>query len=122
VINYEVIGYDDLRKSHLKSVRATVETKTLNLTVITGVKIDIKVIEGLVKQGGILSSNYLSFEIITKGVINFDVRRKETDFYFLRKILQKQFPHIIIPPLPKKQGKHNPKSIKKREKYFTRFL
>jgi len=89
---------------------------------ITGYKLNIKVEDGLVKDGGIFSSNYLSFLIQTKGVINWEVRRKETDFYFLKKILAKQFPHIIVPPLPKEMGKHVAKTIKKREKYFTKFL
>ena len=54
--------------------------------------------------------------------MNWDIRRKDADFYFLRKILLRQFPHILIPPLPSKSSKQTPKFIKKREKYYTRFL
>lgn len=73
------------------------------------------------KEGGIFSSNYISFRINTYPIC-FDVRRKDADFYFLRKILLRQFPHIIVPPLPVKSTKQTPKFIKKREKYFQRFL
>ncbi len=38
-------------------------------------------------------------------------------------MLAKKFPHIIIPPLPSKEKiKQVPKQIKKRERYYSRFL
>lgn len=48
--------------------------------------------------------------------------RKDADFYFLRKILVKNFPYMIVPPLPNKKKKESEKSIKRREKYLSRFL
>jgi len=54
--------------------------------------------------------------------LGWTILRKDQDFYFLRKILLKNFPYMIIPPLPLKKKKDSEKSIKRRERYFTRFL
>ena len=64
----------------------------------------------------------ISYRIKT-APLGYEVRRKDTDFSLLRKILARQFPHIIVPPctsaaLPKAV----PKLIEKRERYYTRFL
>lgn len=60
---------------------------------------------------------------MTTDPLGYEVRRKDTQFYTLRKILIKQFPHIIIPPLPPKQTyKQIPRKIKFRERYYSRFL
>lgn len=40
----------------------------------------------------------------------------------LRKMLLKNYPYIIIPPLPIKKKKENEKSIRRREKYLSRFM
>ena len=37
-------------------------------------------------------------------------------------MLLKNFPHVLIPPLPPKTSKQTMKVIMKRERYFTRFL
>lgn len=73
------------------------------------------------KSGGIFSASYILYKISTQPV-GFTIYRKDQDFYFLRKILQKCFPYVIIPPLPQKKKKESDKSIRRREKYFGRFL
>jgi len=77
--------------------------------------------EGLVKEGGIFSSAYVTYKVTTDP-LKWEVRRKDVEFYTLKKILMKMFPHIIIPPLPVKKNKTTPKFIKKRSKYYSRFL
>jgi len=37
-------------------------------------------------------------------------------------MLTKEFPYIIVPALPMKKKKETEKSIKRREKYLTRFM
>ena len=65
-------------------------------------KIDIIVNNGLVKEGGIFSASYLTYNITTSGDgFTWEVRRKDADFFFLRKFLLKCFPHTIIPPCPR---------------------
>jgi len=70
----------------------------------------------------LFSTSYLIYKI-TVNPLKWEIQRKDQDFYFLRKILLKNFPYIIIPPLPKmKKKKESEKAIKRRERYFMRFL
>lgn len=74
-------------------------------------------------EGGIFSASFITYKVQTSGSsIDYEVRRKDADFYFLRKHLLRCFPHIIIPPCPKDQPKLIAERIKRREKYYTRFL
>lgn len=50
------------------------------------------------------------------------VQRKDGDFYTLRRFLIKQFPYVVIPPLPLKNTRILDKLLMKRQKQFTRFL
>jgi len=50
------------------------------------------------------------------------VRRREDHFYTLRKILQKNFNYVLIPPLPPKKNKYDDKANLKRAKYLERFM
>jgi hypothetical protein len=80
---------------------------------------------GLVKEGGIFSASYMTYKVETSspdGSVRFEVRRKDADFFFLRKHLKRVFPHIIIPPCPDKQPKLIADRIKRRERYYSRFL
>ena len=71
---------------------------------LNGVRIDTKVSDALVKEGGLFSSNYITYTINTYPQC-WEVKRKDADFYTLRKMLGKQFNYIIIPPLPIKSNK-----------------
>jgi hypothetical protein len=90
-------------------------------TVLNGKRIQIRVTEGKSVNGGLFSASYLLFRIKTEPV-GFSIFRKDQDFYFLRKMLNKFFPYMIVPPLPLKKKKESEKSIKRREKFLTRFL
>ena len=88
-------------------------------------RIDIVVDNGLVKEGGIFSASYLTYNVQTTspdGSVKFEVRRKDADFLFLKKHLKRVFPHIIIPPCPDRQPKLIAERIKRREKYYSRFM
>jgi len=64
--------------------------------------VDIQVLDGLVKEGGIFTASYPTYKILTTASgIAYEVRRKDADFLFLRKYLLRGFPHIVIPPCPK---------------------
>jgi len=58
----------------------------------------------MIKEGGIFSANYILYKVYTSP-LEWEVKRKDSDFYTLRKVLLRQFPHIIIPPLPNKSNK-----------------
>jgi hypothetical protein len=48
--------------------------------------------------------------------------RKEQDFIFLRQYLRVKYPQHFIPPLVLTNDKMSSVGLKKKEKYFTRFL
>jgi len=81
----------------------------------------VRVLDGSMKSGGMFSSSYLHYTIRTEP-LGWAIQRKDQDFYFLRKILNKMFPYVLVPPLPIKKKKDSEKSIKRRERFFTRFL
>ena len=60
---------------------------------------------------------------ITTSPLGYDVRRKDSDFHYLRKILVRTYPHLVVPPcLGASLTKASPKGIEKRERYYNRFL
>lgn len=92
-------------------------------TVLNFKQVNIEVCDGLVIEGGIFSASYPTYKInTTASGISYEVRRKDSDFYFLRKHLLRGFPHLIVPPCPKDGPKLITDRIKRREKYYTRFL
>ena len=98
-----------------------VQVQKIEPTSLNDKRISIRVIDGSLKSGGIFSASYLIFSIVVDPV-GWKIQRKDQDFYFLRKMLLKEFPYMIIPPLPVKKKKESDKSIKRREKYLSRFM
>lgn len=104
-LDYDIINDHEARAGgYMNSGREFADTKKIDASCLNYKKVEVRVHEGLVKEGGIFSSNYVTYRITT-APLNFDVRRKDADFYFLKKILNRQFPHIIVPPLPQKSNK-----------------
>ena len=54
-----------------------------------------------VKEFLFIKLNQLQVVIFTTP-LKWETIRAESDFYILRKVLQLQFPHLLIPPLPSK--------------------
>lgn len=75
----------------------------------------------MIKDSGVFTYGYVQYKVVTDP-LGYEVKRKDADFAFLRKILSKQFPNIIIPPCTSKAPKNDHKHIKKRERYYTRYL
>lgn len=51
------------------------------------------------------------------------MKRKDDDFYSLRKVLHNLFPYTMIPPLPKvKETKTGEKELRARVQLYSRFL
>jgi hypothetical protein len=64
----------------------------------------------------------VTYKIVTNP-LGYDVRRKDSDFAYLRKILARMYPHIVVPPCSgTSPAKASPKGIERRERYYTRFL
>ena len=103
--------------------RRFTQTAQIEPTALNGKRIKIRVSEGSIKSGGLFAASYLLYKVKTEGdSLDYSIQRKDADFYLLRKILVKNFPYKIIPPLPAKKKKETEKAIKKREKYLTRFM
>lgn len=84
--------------------RDQVPAKPLNPTPLNYKKVLIKVSDGMIKEAGIFTSNYVTYNVATDP-LGYAVKRKDADFIFLRKILSKQFPYIIIPPVITRSNK-----------------
>ena len=82
-------------------------------------------------EGGLFSSAYVTY-LVSTHPLNFVVRRRYSDFEWLRKILNSLHPGvpvrksliIQIAPLPKKtySGRFNEQFIMKRMRYLNKFL
>ena len=84
--------------------------------------IKIEVGDGQTKEAGIFSASYITYKVRTEP-LGYEVRRRDTEFIFLRKILARLYPHILVPAcLGGAPNKAIPKVIEKRERYYTRFL
>lgn len=74
--------------------------------------------------GNILSFNHITFEVQTS-LVNWSVRRRYSDFEWLRTILVNQYPKLYIPPVPDKQmGPKRFEScfVRKRMKFLQSFI
>ena len=113
--------FEDIKAKNMAAPRNFVPTSLIEPTLLNSKRINIRVTEGSVKHGGLFAANYIVYKVSTEP-LGWAIQRKDMDFYQLRKILQKKYPYMIIPPLPVKKKKEAEKSIRRREKYFTRFL
>lgn len=118
---YTEADFEDLKASNTPTARLFVQTVKIDPTPLNDKRIQVRVIDGSLKSGGIFSASYLLFTVVVEP-IGWKIQRKDQDFYFLRKILLKEFPYMIIPPLPIKKKKETDKSIRRREKYLSRFM
>ena len=53
------------------------------------------------KDGGFFSKNYVTY-LVTTSPASYKVRRRYSDFVWLRSTLQNHFPTSVMPPIPKK--------------------
>ena len=106
-----------------KDVVKEVPTKVARskLSQYTRRKLNVEVSEGLIKKGGMFSFSYPTYKIVVEP-LGWTVRRKEDDFMTLRKYLWKIYPSQYIPPLILTSKKLTEDALKKKEKYFTKFL
>jgi hypothetical protein len=75
-------------------------------------------------EGGFFSSNFVTYEVLTE-VTKWSVRRRYSDFVWLRNMLSKFFPGHLIPPLPSKKvgaRRFDGDFVDKRMKFLQKFL
>lgn len=102
--------YEDIQKTEVfedapkVQIRKYAPTKGIEATPINFTKTVIKVTDSVVKKGGFFSSDYVLYVIQTSPT-KWKVDRKDADFYTLRRLLKREFPHVLMPPLPTKTSK-----------------
>ena len=74
--------------------------------------------DSVIKDGGFFFYSIVTFKVETYP-LGWVVRRKEDDFYALRRYLTRRFPNILIPPLKPFKRKFEPKSLRKKERFLT---
>ena len=98
--------------------------KTNDTTKISNVNhIKINLGYPLVVEGGFFSRSYVTYSINTIP-FNFNVRKRYSDFEWLRNILGIIYPQMVIPPMPKKNFgyRFNEEFISKRLRALEKFL
>jgi len=89
-------------------------------------QMDRKSLSVIVHKGRICKNGFFSFSYPSYTVqlnpVGWIVMRKEQDFIFLRQYLRVKYPQHFIPPLVLTNDKMSSVGLKKKEKYFTRFL
>ncbi|EGR31692.1 PX domain protein [Ichthyophthirius multifiliis] len=75
------------------------------------------------KYGGIFSQSYIVYHVETEQ-LNWSVQRRYNDFCWLRETLEKAYPAICIPPIPKKKSTRSfqPLFLSKRMAFMEHFL
>lgn len=85
--------------------------------------LSIRVTKHEIIQTGLLSSNYVAYFVFTKPM-SWLVKRRFSDFIWLREVLAKLFPSYCLPPQPPKKatGRLQESTIIKRQRYLQRFI
>lgn len=86
-------------------------------------KLEITLESHEIVPGGLLSSSYVLYTIRTEPLA-WVVKRRFNDFFWLRGVLQTQFPGHYVAPIPRKQntGRLAEETILKRSRFLGRFL
>ena len=100
--NNNEVNNNNINDNNKKSEDEIIICKTNDTTKITKVNhIKINLGYPLVVEGGCFSRSYVTYSINTIP-FNFNVRKRYSDFEWLRNILGIIYPHMVIPPMPKK--------------------
>ena len=97
--------------------------KKIEVSEISFQKLNISIVKPEKKEGGLFSKSYITYLVITEP-FNYEVRRRYSDFEWLRSTLANQFPTFWIPPIPFKNysDRFDNEFIDKRMRYLEKFL
>ena len=77
------------------------------------------------KEGGFFSKSYVTYLVIINQ-LNIQVRRRYSDFVWLRQVIFDLYPYILVPPVPKKNkigaDRFSDVFINKRMRYLQKFM
>lgn len=127
----DVDDYEQFKKTTMKDLpnqekRDFMKTSNVKVgfTEIANKNASSKITEFEVKKFGIGGfKKLISFKIETVvqgNTYNWNVQRTDEDFFTLRKLMNRAFPYMIIPPLPGalKDLKSNDQKLPKRQRHY----
>ena len=79
-----------------------INCKKLELSVLNNKNVEVVLKNPKASDSNFLQSTYITYEVLTESQ-QWLVRRRFSDFEWLRSILVKCFPHFFVPPLPGKK-------------------
>lgn len=107
-----------------KTYKYEITCKRLEKTVLNDKVVKVIIQNPKASEKSLLTGSYITYEIITE-CQGWNVRRRYSDFEWLRNVLIKCFPRLLVPPLPgKKYGNRRFEQdfIEKRMKFLQMFL
>jgi hypothetical protein len=110
--------------SQTKSYSQEIQCKKLEKTELNDIKVECIIKNHQITETGFFQSNYSTYEISTSP-LNWSVRRRYSDFEWLRQCLVKFHPRLYVPPIPsKKLGSRRFESdfVEKRMNFLQKFL
>jgi len=115
---------NNINDNKQKPVNEIILCKTNDTTKITNINhIKINLGYPLVVEGGFFSRSYVTYSINTIP-LNLNVRKRYSDFEWLKNFLSNIYPQMVIPPMPKKNFgyRFNEELISKRLRALEKFL
>ena len=110
-------------QNKLTLIEETIKITKLEVTPLLNKEINVLLSKPEKKEGGIFSKSYITYLITVKS-LNLEVRRRYSDFEWLRSILLSNFPASWIPPIPIKSysDRFDNEFIEKRMRYLQKFI
>lgn len=123
--NYLQPPSDDInyKKMKVEQYEDVFEGEKMALSEISFQEVSVLISKPEKKDGGLFSRAYITY-LITTTPFKFEVRRRYSDFEWLRSILAEHFPAFLIPPIPFKNfsDRFNDEFLDKRMRYLQKFL
>lgn len=123
-LNMEQIRTNKAEEYHTSPYIKEIKCKLLEKSKISDKKVEIIIRNPKPVETGFFSSNYITYEVVTTDV-DWAVRRRYSDFVWLRATLCKFYPRMFVPPLPSKKigsRRFEVDFVEKRMKFLTKFM
>ena len=121
------VDIERLKQQNMKqqgeSATKVIICKKLEKSQLNDKQVNVEVRNPKAIETSLFKSNYITYEVFTD-VTGWLVRRRYSDFVWLRETLAKFFPRMIIPPMPNKKigsRRFEEDFIEKRMKFLDRF-
>ena len=101
-MNKDILSIDILPTEKSLLTTNDILCKKLDKTEFNNIEISVVIRDPKTNEKKFYETSYVTYEIVTSP-LNYIVRRRYSDFDWLRNILQKYFPRIFLPPLPNKK-------------------